>query len=279
MTAARPVKRRAGDHAYFDGDLSELMESLPGDAARSLIHVFECPSCQDLALAHLADSVESRDEQPADLPSAEVAALADELLGTPGGKWSEVLKDPRFHRMDLLDRLMEDRRFAMESRAALAICLGAQVDPVDPAISSRMMRAYCLEATSHRRAGRLRDAETGLDNAACFLTAEPRDLGCYSRTVALLRWEQGRLHDAAAHLRYGAQAFGEIKLRVEQGVCLALLGLAYLPEAQFGAENLHEFVKAGPSAKTAESMAAVLSTHLRRSFRLRFPGLQTLPWS
>lgn len=224
-TLAAPA---SGDHAYFGGGLSGLMDSLPAGAARSLIHVFDCPLCQDLALADLIELIESRDDEQPPGPSAEVAALVDELLGTPDGRWSEVLKDPRYHRIDLLDRLMEDGRFSMESRAALAICLGAQVEPADPAISSRMMRAYCLEATSYRQAGRLRDAEQGLDNAACFLAAEPRDVGHYSRTVALLRWEQGRLYDAAAHLRYGAQAFGEIKLRVEQGVCLALLGLVYL---------------------------------------------------
>jgi tetratricopeptide (TPR) repeat protein len=412
--------RSNSEHEYFDRGLSGLMESLPAGTARSLIHVFDCPSCQDLALADLAELIESRDDEQPPEPSAEVAALADDLLGTPDGKWAEALKDPRFHRVDLMDRLMEDGRFSMESRAALAICLGAQVEPADPATSSRMMLAYCLEATSHRQAGRLRDAEKGLDNAACFLTAEPRDVGPYSRTLALLRWEQGRLYDAAAHLRYGAQAFGEVKLRLDQGVCLALLGLVYLeagemkrapfplfrgmrclgnrrpsllsmhgslalalslaqigwedeareareqawltqvspesagqaevswlegrtsmalgengeahrlldaaraqllagrrfadaalasldlaalyartgrrreigrlvedleqaglqrPEAQLGADNLREFIKAGPSSKTAASMAAMLSTYLRRAFRLRFPGLQTLPWT
>jgi tetratricopeptide (TPR) repeat protein len=46
--------------------------------------------------------------------------------------------------------------------------------------------------------------------------------------LALLRWEQGRLHDAAALLRYGAQAYGELKRRHDQGVCLVLVGLAYM---------------------------------------------------
>jgi hypothetical protein len=420
MTAAHPVERSTGEHAYLDGGLSGLMDSLPAGTARSLVHVFDCPSCQDLALADLAELIESRDDEQVPEPDAEVILLADELLGTPDGKWTEVLKDPRFHRLDLMDRLMEDSRFSMDSRAALAIVVGGQVQPADPAIGSRMMRAYCLDATFHRQAGKLPAAEKALDNAACFLTGEPRDVGHYSRTLALLRWEQGRFHDAAAHLRYGAQAFGEIKLRVEQGVCLALAGLLYLeagemkrapfplfrglqclrnrrpsllsthgslalalslaqiswedetrktreqawlshvapesggqaevswlegrtsmalgehgeanrlldaarvqllaghryadaalasldlaalyartgrrreigrlaedleqagrqrPEALFGAENLREFEKAGPSARTAASMAAVLSTYLRRGFRLRFPGLQTLPWT
>lgn len=53
-------------------------------------------------------------------------------------------------------------------------------------------------------------------------------MSLYSRTLALLRWEQGRLYDAAALLRHGAQAYGEMKRRRDQGVCLALVGLVYV---------------------------------------------------
>lgn len=176
MKAALPLadRRSTGEHVYFDGGLSGLMESLAPGAARALIHVLDCSSCQDLALADLAELVESRDVEPPPVPSAEVAALVDELLGTPDGEWIEVLKDPRFHRLDVMDRLLEDVRFSMETRAALMIGLGAQVEPADPGISPRMMRAYCLEATLHRQAGKLQAADKALDNASCFLMVEPQ---------------------------------------------------------------------------------------------------------
>ncbi|HVG07694.1 MAG TPA: hypothetical protein VNM67_08310, partial [Thermoanaerobaculia bacterium] len=166
----------------------------------------------------------------------EAERLVAELLATPAKEREHlVLQDRRFHRLDLLDLILEMGEAAQArdlpkttNLAALAVWVGSLVKPDAKGLRPRLLRAFCLDATSRRLAGKLPAADDALDNASWFLTGEPEDLGVYCRTLALLRWEQGRLHDAAALLRHGAQAYGEIKSRKEQGVCLILLGLVYL---------------------------------------------------
>ena len=72
MKAALPLAgpRSTGEHVYLDGGLSGLMESLAPGTARALIHVLDCPSCQDLALTDLAEMIESRDAEQWTLPWA-----------------------------------------------------------------------------------------------------------------------------------------------------------------------------------------------------------------
>jgi len=226
------VYRSNDEHAYLDGGVSGLLDSLPADSARALIHVLDCPTCQDTALAEAIEAVESRDEEKPAIHE-EVEALLTELLAIPQDQRAEAVKDPRFQRMELLDRVLDETAATCDIAyaahlAALAIWLGTKTDSGDAGLRPRLVRAFCLSANARRFAGQLDAAGKDLDNASRFLSGAPEEVGLYSRMLALLRWEQGRLHDAAALLRYGAQQYGELKRRQEQGVCLALVGLVYV---------------------------------------------------
>jgi tetratricopeptide (TPR) repeat protein len=228
------VYRSNDEHTYLDGGSPALLDSLPEDRARALLHILDCPTCQDAALAQAFEAVESRDEEKPPIRK-EVDSLLAELLAVPEDQRVEVLKDPRFQRMELLDRVLDETAAASgvdldlaTHLAALAVWLGTKTDFDDPGLRPRLVRAYCLKANALRLVGKLDRADKELDNASCFLSGAPEEMGLYSRMLALLRWEQGRLHDAAALLRYGAQAYGELKRRHDQGVCLTLLGLAYV---------------------------------------------------
>jgi tetratricopeptide (TPR) repeat protein len=76
-------------------------------------------------------------------------------------------------------------------------------------------------------------AESAFNDASFFLSDDPPERGLYCRALALLRWDQGQLDEAAALLRYAACAYGEKEDKVEEGACLALLGLLYTEAEEF----------------------------------------------
>jgi len=98
------VYRSHDEHTYLDGGVAAVLDSLPADSARALLHVLDCQTCQDAALAEAFDAVESRDEEKPPIRQ-EVQALMAELLAFPQEQRLEVLKDPRFQGMELLDRI------------------------------------------------------------------------------------------------------------------------------------------------------------------------------
>jgi hypothetical protein len=234
VTRARRAKisvyRSNDEHVDLDEGFEGLLESLPADSARALIHILDCPDCQDAALALNSEAVESRAEEKPPI-SEQIEALLAELLAIPQDQRADAMKDPRFRRMELLDRVLDEAAAACDIvysgyLAALAIWLGGMTEPREA--PPRLVRAFCLHANVQRLSGKLDAAEKSLGSAACFLSGKPEEVGLYSRILALLRWEQGRLQDAAALLRHGSHAFGELKRRTDQGVCLVLLGLVYV---------------------------------------------------
>lgn len=229
-------------HPFPEGGARELLAGLPSEAARSLLHVLECPSCQDAALGDLADALGARPEDPPVDPARrqECRGLLAELLWL-GAEEREraVLGDRRFQGPDLLDLVLDEGEADLgrnagraAALAALAVCLGSVLPSDGRGLRPRLVRGFCLDATAQRLAGKLGAADDALDNASYFVTGEPEDVGLYCRSLALLRWEQGRLQDAAALLRHGAHAWGEARRRREQGVCLTLLGLVHLEADQ-----------------------------------------------
>lgn len=238
MTKARrariPIYRSNAEHVDLAEGFEGLVESLPADSVRALLHILDCPTCQDTVLAMYGEAVESRAEEKPPI-SEQVAVLLEDLLAIPQDQRAEAVKDPRFHRMELLDRVLDEAAATCDVShamylAALAIWLGSVTDPLEA--GPRLMRGFCLEANAQRLAGKLDAAETSLDNASCFVQGRPEEVGLYSRILALLRWEQGRLQDAAALLRHGSHAYGELRRREDQGVCLALLGLVYVESGE-----------------------------------------------
>lgn len=205
-----------------------------------LNHILECPECQDLTLAEMASAmdlpgVEEPSTRGGRQTRGEAGKLLAELLRIPGSSRQTALQDPRFHRHDLLDLMLDRGEEAMTrdsgratELALLAVWLGSAGDPVDAGLRPRMVRAYCLEANARRLGRDFDGADRALDDATFFLPGGSPERGPYCHALGLLRWEQGRVDEAAALLRHAARAHGEAGSRTEQGACMVLLGLLYV---------------------------------------------------
>ncbi|HZF13896.1 MAG TPA: hypothetical protein VFE33_34315 [Thermoanaerobaculia bacterium] len=167
-----------------------------------------------------------------------VAHLA-ELRGLPPEERRRALKDPRFRNPALVELLLEtsgavQRREPGESEelAGLAAALAARTEPTPDDLAAIFARSLGLAANARRLRGEHRAAEVALEQAVPFL-AQAADWGAFCRGLGLLRWEQGRLHPAAALFDHAAALFQKEKLAPEQGDCLALLGLLLTEAAAY----------------------------------------------
>lgn len=207
-------------------------------------HVLGCPECQDLTLAEM-DAVDRQGEPPPSPPPVpqargEVAKLLRELLRLPDAERPEALKNPRFHRADLVNRLLDRSETVLGwdpgkalKLARIAQLLAVAAEPAEGGSRARLVRAYVLEADGHRLTGAFDSAERALDDASLFLPGGSPERGPYCRALGLLRWEQGRVDEAVALLRHAARAYGEAGRRTEEGLSLAQLGFLYMEMGAF----------------------------------------------
>lgn len=203
-------------------------------------HVLDCPECLDLTLAELVTKANKGELPPAprrgSRPRGEAWTLMKELLQAPYPQQSVATIDPRFHRADVVDLLLSQGEKALGGPtpakavnvARLAQWLAAATKPGEADSRARLVRAYCLEANGCRLTGAFSTAERALDDAALFLPGGSKERGPYCQALALLRWEQGKVDEAAALLRHGAKAYGEAGRRTEEGISLAQLGFLYM---------------------------------------------------
>src|SRR5688572_20742040 len=93
-------------------------------------------------------------------------------------------------------------------------------------------RAHCLAGNAWRLVGNEAEAELAFGNTVSFLarSAGSCDRAFYCRSLALLRWEQGRIDEAVSLLHHAARIFAENGADQEEGTSLALLGLLYVEE-------------------------------------------------
>lgn len=224
----------------------------PGDS--QLLHLLTCPICRSWVIGRLLeknagaeDDTEGKatyeevfvrlEERAPELfermrsARAEDERLLAEILRAPRGSRLRKIRGHRFRRPGLMDLLLEtshahlltDPRLAgdlADLAARLATLLAGEEDMPASALS----RALCLGAISCRLRRDPKGAEEKIARAASFL-AGSTDRAFYSRTVALLRWEQGRTDEAAALLHHAARLYLLEGLPEEESACLALLGL------------------------------------------------------
>lgn len=176
---------------------------------------------------------------------AEAEALFRELLGVAPERRSSALKRARFRRPALVELLLEKSRETQledpekaEALALMAATLTVQLHRPNEdgaLVAIFMARAHCLVGNARRLLGSEADAEIAFGNTAYFLARSGGscDRAFYCRSLALLRWEQGRIDEAASLLFHAARIFEENGALSEEGTALGLAGLLYLEEGDF----------------------------------------------
>jgi hypothetical protein len=146
-----------------------------------------------------------------------------------------ALAGARFHRLILVDRLLERSQAALpsdpteaEELATLAAEVAARLGQAAESTEGRV-RAVCTVANARRIRGDIEAAEQALSEATLFAvsTEEHAHLG---RALALLRWEQGRLEEAATFLERAADFWASEDWPQEEAACRVLRALLALEE-------------------------------------------------
>jgi len=234
----------------------------PEDAPDDLLHLLTCPTCRTQAIGRLLDERPAPDaddtreeiyagafarmarEAPELIERArrrreEMEALAAELMGAPPGRRSRMLQRTRFRKPELLDWLLEvshARQLSDPGQAAHLARLAARLATLlrgDPEAMAALPRAFCLAANASRLEGRRAAADAALIRASLFLT-DPAERAFYCRTLAVLRWEQGRADEARALLQHAAQLYTGEGLAHEAALCWTLQGLHLLEIGESG---------------------------------------------
>jgi tetratricopeptide (TPR) repeat protein len=175
--------------------------------------------------------------------------LLEELLASPNERRATLLDEERFRSSAFLDRLLEECHAALpfdpvraDEIVGAATILGRhfeQEGTTDPEFElERRCRAYCLLGTTRRL---LRDHQgaAAFFKQVAFMDVRQQARALFSRSLGLLRWDQGRYEEAAALLHHAARHFRKERCSRDQGACLALAGLLSLEQLTFSeAEEL-----------------------------------------
>jgi hypothetical protein len=234
----------------------------PQERPDGLLHLLTCSTCRNQAVGRLLDEGSAPDtddtreevyagafarmarEAPELIERArkrreEVEALAAKLMGAPPGRRSRMLQGARFRNPGLLDWLLEvshARQLSDPGQAAHLARLAARLASLlrgDPEAMAALPRAFCLAANASRLDGRQAAAEASIARASLFL-ADPAERAFYSRTLAVLRWEQGRTDEARALLQHASHLYAIEGLDREAALCWTLLGLHLLETGEPG---------------------------------------------
>jgi tetratricopeptide (TPR) repeat protein len=247
--------------AWHDEEARSLLADLPPGKDGALLHLLTCPACREWATHRLLQehgAVEAFPEydevfdrlykklprmiEEAGRRRAEIETLLESLLEQPKDQQIETLLEHqlRLQPADLLEASQEAQPGdpkRSEALADLAVELTARLfrGEADESIEALYFtRAAILQGNAHRLLGDLQEAEAALERAAYYLAwpFDSWDRAAFCRTLGLLRWEQGRLDEAAALLRQSARAFSEQYLPEEEGASLTLSGLLCLEQNQ-----------------------------------------------
>lgn len=246
----KPLERRLG----------EVAERLPPEAdevgplliAARLRSNLECIHRDSLApavreLHDVAGTVarEVREAKAWQERRSAAATLLSELLAREEPERGRLLENPRFQSPDLVELLLEESgRHQLgspqeaESLARLAGRIADRLPPdagQGPEVSAR---SRYLAGNALRLQGELDAAETAFARAASLVDRRA-DRALFSRGLALLRWEQGRLDEGVALLARAAELFIDSQLYPDAHACGQLLGLLYAEMAQPGKAILH----------------------------------------
>jgi tetratricopeptide (TPR) repeat protein len=234
----------------------------PEEAPADLLHLLTCPTCRSHAIGRLLGEGSTPDaddtqeeiyagafarmarETPELIERARrrreaVEALAAELMEAPPGRRSRRLQAARFRNPELLDWLLEvshARQLSDPAQAAHLARLAARLAALlrgDPEAMAALPRAFCLAANASRLDGRRAAADAALVRASLFLP-DPAERAFHCRTLAVLRWEQGRADEARALLQHATHLYTTEELDRDAALCWTLLGLHLLETGEPG---------------------------------------------
>ncbi|HVT16583.1 MAG TPA: hypothetical protein VHQ90_10460 [Thermoanaerobaculia bacterium] len=238
----------------------EILSDLSTGQRAALLHLLACPDCQRHAEEILLDnpmlsSARGGEDAPGQ-PDAPTRRARDEsLLAALVAGWreaeslvAELLRLPPAQRLRAVQRkadlhqpivaelLREAAEEALgdplrcEELAHLALVVAKALPAYPPGVAERSrLRAFCLVGEARRRRGDRPGAEEAFRQAALtdgWLYGDERGVLCAG--FAKLRWEEGRLDEAAALLARAAEIFGDCRQWLDQAVCRAWLGCLLL---------------------------------------------------
>jgi tetratricopeptide (TPR) repeat protein len=164
----------------------------------------------------------------------EVERLCGELMREEPARQLQIVREPRFHSLDLLDELLEqshDRQLANPAEAAqlarLALRLGIACQRQRAETVPVLARAFCLGANALRLDSRLAAADALAARGSLF-PGDPLERALFCRTLAVLRWEQARTDEAEALLEHAVRLAVRDGLASDAALCRLLLGLVHL---------------------------------------------------
>lgn len=175
--------------------------------------------------------------------NAEARQLLGRLMDAPKEQRMALAATDDFRNLRLVDLLLEESRDVQpdqpalsEELARLAFQIAAQRhEPAHARQQDEARATACvLIGTAKRMAGDLRGAEKAFGRAATYLTGPPDTLerGYYGQQLAALRREQGRDDEATSLLWRAALIYNEGADVLEEGACLAELGLLFVADDQ-----------------------------------------------
>lgn len=191
------------------------------------------------AFARLAEQTPELIEQARRRCEA-VESLYAELMQAAPDRRVRIVRQARFRRPELLDRLVEESHAQQLSHPALAAHLAllairlATVFKEDKAEAvAALPRALCLGANAMRLDFQPATADALLVQASSFL-ADGVERAFYCRVLGVLRWEQGRTDEAQALLQRAVRLHVWEGLDCEAAVGRTLLGLVLLETGERG---------------------------------------------
>lgn len=167
--------------------------------------------------------------------------LLAELWACSKDQREALLQEERFQSPALLELLLEECHAALPFDLARGAEILAMATPLrgltdDPLTMvpgfDRRSRFYCLGGTVCRLLGDHPRAESFFEKVA-VLNVSRTSQGFFCRSLGLLRWDQGRLAEAAALLHHAVDLFQGEDCAREASACLALTGLLAIERIDF----------------------------------------------
>ena len=239
----------------------ELIAELRADRGEDLLHLLDCPLCQDGARQRLRPEGDEAEDAAYDkllrnlearvpglmkemaAQSAEVRRLMGLLLDCPPEGRDALIARPELRNLGLAEALLEESRELQPAEpelsgemARLAFRVASQRYERGMAgrVDDLKARALVLTANARRLEGDRQGAEACFRQAVSHLTCPPDAIerAFYCQMLAALRRDQGQEDEAAGLLWRAALLYNENADLLQEAACLAELGFLFLGEDQ-----------------------------------------------